>query len=270
MTTRPEYSKPNVHPDWDTAPLSGIKQLSHLMGHLGVGVVHREMLRAALPGRTFRKQGTGSMRDRTVRGEASEFTRTLLRLEKNGRIKRIGRHLLRVLDAEGMRNAAEQHNVVMPPDGILRARAWASYGETEMHEEEFRALDRLAQKFAQDYMHIDVVGHLDACPTMPNRGMKIIHKDMKQTWLPGEPVIQGTLWCWSHCTWEQIPQEWREEEKRLRERVLYLIRVSPAITEGLTKTVHAYCLHTRGVTPDLNDREELIRILHTITEERWV
>lgn len=27
--------------------------------------------------------------------------------------------------------------------------------------------------------------------------------DTVQTWLPGDPVIKGSAWCWSHGQWER-------------------------------------------------------------------
>lgn len=27
--------------------------------------------------------------------------------------------------------------------------------------------------------------------------------DIVQTWIPGNPVIEGSAWCWSHGRWEK-------------------------------------------------------------------
>lgn len=31
---------------------------------------------------------------------------------------------------------------------------------------------------------------------------RIENRDTVQTWIPGNPVIFGTAWCWSHRRWE--------------------------------------------------------------------
>lgn len=36
---------------------------------------------------------------------------------------------------------------------------------------------------------------------------KIETRDTVQVWLPGDPVIKGSVWCWNHRRWEE-----REEE----------------------------------------------------------
>lgn len=32
---------------------------------------------------------------------------------------------------------------------------------------------------------------------------RIENRDTVQTWIPGNPVIKGTAWCWSHRRWER-------------------------------------------------------------------
>lgn len=45
--------------------------------------------------------------------------------------------------------------------------------------------------------------HVHECPTEPNKGVRITTRDTVQTWLPGNPVIPGSTWCWSHRRWEK-------------------------------------------------------------------
>lgn len=46
------------------------------------------------------------------------------------------------------------------------------------------------------------VAHVHECPTAPNKGARVTTPDTVQTWLPGNPVIPGEVWCWSHRAWE--------------------------------------------------------------------
>jgi uncharacterized protein (DUF2237 family) len=38
----------------------------------------------------------------------------------------------------------------------------------------------------------------------PDGGFRFEIGPQPQTWLPGSPVIPGTIWCWAHGSWEQV------------------------------------------------------------------
>lgn len=52
-----------------------------------------------------------------------------------------------------------------------------------------------------------MTAHLHECPTEPNAGARITTGPTIQTWLPGNPVIPGKVWCWSHRQWEKLPDD---------------------------------------------------------------
>ncbi|MDJ0342241.1 hypothetical protein QMK19_03445 [Streptomyces sp. H10-C2] len=39
----------------------------------------------------------------------------------------------------------------------------------------------------------------------PDGGHRFEIQPQPQTWLPGNPVIPGAIWCWSHRDWETVP-----------------------------------------------------------------
>jgi hypothetical protein len=49
----------------------------------------------------------------------------------------------------------------------------------------------------------------DATPDDPpgSARVRIETRPTVQTWLPGEPVIPGRIWCWTHQAWETLPAE---------------------------------------------------------------
>lgn len=111
--------------------------------------------------------------------------------------------------------------------------------------------------------------HEYACPTPPNEGVRIVHMDVWQTWLPGAPVIPGAIWCWSHGGWEDIPQSWREEETRYRQRVLreWGRRNTPESMNGdFFWSVQTYCGLRGWKLPDFSDQYAMARFVNELMD----
>lgn len=103
-----------------------------------------------------------------------------------------------------------------------------------------------------------MIGHVYQCPALPDRGLVLIHGDIYQTWLPGTPVVPGSIWCWRHNGWEDIPPHWRAREELLRFRIIiewnttaqHDPHTGPVITDLITR----YCHNNGWLLPDLDDR----------------
>lgn len=99
----------------------------------------------------------------------------------------------------------------------------------------------------------------------PNRGDTIVLPDQRTSW--GE-IHEGSIWCWSHSTWEPIPDEWRRTEAHLKRQILaewaalrrvpgQIVTPSDAMEELMTR----YCQHAQYQRPDSGDLYQLFRLI---------
>jgi hypothetical protein len=136
------YDHRDVDPLWDQMAPGEQPAMAELLGTIDIPMVHRELLRAALPGLQILVdvKGKGTQRLETARLRQRLFFR-----EKNGLVTRCGDDLLRILDPAGLRDFALKHDLYMPLDGLRRAHAWAIAGHTMLHHQEAEALMELMQ-----------------------------------------------------------------------------------------------------------------------------
>jgi hypothetical protein len=136
------YDHDNVDPLWDQMAPGGQPAMAELLGAIDIPVVHREMLRAALPGLQVLVDVKGKG---TQRLETARLRQRLHFWERIGLVARSGDALLRILDPAALRDFALKHDLYMPLDGLRRAHAWASQGHTMLHYQEAEALEVLIQ-----------------------------------------------------------------------------------------------------------------------------
>lgn len=95
----------------------------------------------------------------------------------------------------------------------------------------------------------------------PQKGDTVVWPDRRSS----EGVIhEGFIWCWSHCTLETIPTEWRRTESELKRQILdhwKALRPVPGriVTppEEMTEVMARYCEHTRYELPAPGDLYKL-------------
>ena len=121
----------------------------------------------------------------------------------------------------------------------------------------------------------DIPDHLYECPGPPNDDLRIVHWD-RPTQFGG--VFPGTIWCWSHGAWEDIPDDVRLREAQLRkvirgtfarwqhrqhESLPQLIRFPPLLGEQITE----YTTLLGWKRPDMNDRYTVFRFIDRLPPE---
>lgn len=116
--------------------------------------------------------------------------------------------------------------------------------------------------------------HIHECPSGANKGMRIVLEDQVSTF--GE-VSLGSMWCWSHAKWEEIPAWWREEHKQTR--ILILLGWSEkkfdyktgktAYPEGFEESIRKYCALTSWFVPDISNISEIRRFVDDVASQPW-
>lgn len=138
-----EYAHPGVDPLWDAAPAHGGPYLAHLMGHLYIPQVHRQLLRAALPGRLqcVRSNVGSTRRAHNRNSEVLHLKEQLSQWRRKGFLhSEDGGDVLTLVDPHALRIHALDRDAVMPLDGATRALRWAELGTTALHRQEASAL----------------------------------------------------------------------------------------------------------------------------------
>ena len=117
-------------------------------------------------------------------------------------------------------------------------------------------------------------GHLYECPSPPNDSLRIVNLDVPDGF---GGVISGSIWCWSHGTWEPIPDDTRLRESQLRrviqetfarwqhrqhESLPQLIRFPPLLGEQIAE----YATLLGWKCPDMNERYEVFRFIDRLPE----
>lgn len=111
--------------------------------------------------------------------------------------------------------------------------------------------------------------HVYGCPSDPNDGLVIVH--------PGVPdgfggVVPGVIWCWSHVTWEPIPDSWHDLEELLRAEIeteWRHIRADDQLvfqSPRLAALFGEYCGHRGWRRPDMGDRYNVFRFMDDLKE----
>lgn len=108
--------------------------------------------------------------------------------------------------------------------------------------------------------------HEYVCMDHPNRDVRLVHPDSPRPWLPGAPVVPGSLWCWRHGCWEAIPEDWRRDEKECREKVLRAY--ANGVGGDFVYYAQRYC-ELVGQKPDLNDRYTVALFIASLTNSVW-
>lgn len=111
--------------------------------------------------------------------------------------------------------------------------------------------------------------HIYECPSKPNRGLVVVHAGIPNGF---GGVIPGAIWCWSHSTWESIPDGWFDREAMLREEILtewphikscdrYGFQSQP-----LTGWITRYCGHRGWRKPDADNLHDVHRFMRNLEE----
>lgn len=105
--------------------------------------------------------------------------------------------------------------------------------------------------------------HVYGYPNEPNKGHIIVH--------PGERgqfggATRGTIWCWRHGSWEDIPETWYAREEALRKEVteewrrIQSTEDWPALhADPLVSAIVKYGDHRGWRKPDPKNRHEIFR-----------
>lgn len=139
-----EYRYRDVDPVWDEALLGACEQVADMLVVLELPVLHRQMLRAALPGRKLRVSLSGTGKGASGNGETAAFGEGLRRMDRKGMIRRESDELVHVLDVQALYEfVLHSEQPRMPRDGYLRALAWAQGGDSPLHARETRRLQQV-------------------------------------------------------------------------------------------------------------------------------
>lgn len=107
----------------------------------------------------------------------------------------------------------------------------------------------------------------------PNKGLIIVHPGVRGQF--GD-IVPGSIWCWSHATWENIPDSWYAREGELRAEITEEWRHirrgnrSAFTSPPLAGWVRKYCAHRGWRVPDMGDRHDVFRFIRNVEDSKPV